>query len=189
MEAFLSRKWHIHAGGLSSFMRLWPSYPGEEWPQEGQLWMEQKVGAPLMVSRTTVTCFCLRISRDVEHAFFSPLLQEHLWGCIDINFFINGPDLQELEDSLLVSASPNGFFYSLSKTCRCPSVQQGSVGEGLGDQWYLLGNSEQTGQSLIFQIFHHHPCHFRTHKPVYQYPIFLCGVQHWPIFVISQLGS
>lgn len=78
MEAFLSRKWHIYAGGLSSFMRLWPSHPGEERPQEGQLWMEQKVGAPLMVSRTTVSRFCLRISRNVEHTFFSPLFSRSI---------------------------------------------------------------------------------------------------------------
>ena len=132
--------------------------------------LEQKVGAPLMVSSTTVSRFCLHTSSDGEHAL---LFTSFLPGASlklrrrQLHYPWSRPPVYGRQSPGLCLSCVASFILRVKHT-RAHAHSNVVCGSTLGASGYLLGNSEQTGQSLIFQIFHHPPCHLKTHTPVFQ---------------------
>lgn len=122
---------HFSAGSGISMQEGFPHSwgyglpPWEARPQEGSAVDGAKVGARLMVSRTTVSSFCLCISRDVNTPsshLFSPGASLKLHRHQLFNQWSRPPVTGRQSPRLPLL---HGFFHSLSKTCWCPSAQQG----------------------------------------------------------------
>ena len=178
MEAFLSRRWHIHTEGLSSFTRLWPSHQGEERPQEGQAQAGTKSRRALNGKRDLG-----QLLLPTHHQWwrmppltclFLPGASLNLHSCQLLYQWSRPPVTGRQSPGLNLSCMASFVLWVNHIHAQAHGrVVCGRVWEASG---YLLSNFEQTGQRLLFQIFHHPSCHLRIHTPVYQQSTLVCDI-------------